>query len=124
MKPTINDNYIAEAYRIRKEYIEAIKTMESKTGLLEHYKSEIKKLSSIFSIEEVTEKNQDMINSRLNEIEDYMEKTRKQIQPLYDKIMELKNDSNILYDSIKEKYPTLSAEEIKEQIVPYVSEIK
>lgn len=123
MKPQINSQYIAESIRIRTDYLEAIKNMEKKTELLNHYMDEIKRLSSIFKIDEVTKDNQEEINNQLNHIEDYMDLTRKQIQPLYDTIEELKKASSILYDSIKEKYPTLTAEDIKEQIIPHVADI-
>lgn len=116
----LDDIYINESIRIRKTYLNNL----AKIALQEE---EIKKYSdSLNSIkeeinntdeEEVDEKFQMRIMLDMNKS---IDKIQKKLSPYYNEIRKLDTDQKTLYNSIKEKYPFISDEEIQKQIVPHI----
>ena len=51
-----------------------------------------------------------------------IEKIQEQISPNKEKISQLEKDSDLLYVSIHERYPELTVEDIREQIIPHLDE--
>jgi hypothetical protein len=124
----IDKKYIDIAIKIRKEYFSELEMMKSKEEILNHYKNEVqliyddleKIVSSYNGIVETDEPFQKELNSRLNEIEKIIVKTQKSLEPHLKKIEDLRKQSDILYNSIIDKYPELTSEEIQNQISEYL----
>jgi len=122
----INKQYIYSAIRIRKEYFIELEKIKEKEKILNQYKGEINNIYSLLEgmvkdyngIVETDEPFQKELNSKLNDIERVMLQTQKELQPNFEKIESLKEESTTLYNNILEKYPGITQEEIQDQIIP------
>lgn len=117
--------YISEAVRIRQEYVGSLKNILKEEDILNEKKSEITKIQN--SMEDVVESDMNDITKRLRlneqliKIERIIKNIQEKISPHYENIEKLRDDADKLYTSIKEKYPNISEDEIKEQIAPYIN---
>ena len=124
----INKQYIYSAVRIRKEYFQELEKIKEKEFILTKYKEEVRNVYSLLEnmvdgykgTIESDEPFQKELNDKLNDIEKVMVETQKELQPYFDKIDFLKEESSILYNNILEKYPGITQEEIQEQIIPHL----
>jgi chromosome segregation ATPase len=123
----IDIQLIDSAKEIRKKYLDALYEINLCEGDIKDLSEFLnKKLKSIENIQkfDLKEKPSEsefkrVLNLILKEIEEIEEKEiymRNKINPLYEKIESLKRDEDILYDTIKERYPNLSDYEIKTYI--------
>lgn len=115
----INKNYIERGKKIRKEFIQTSQKLElilnklkSVSEKLKEYHKDLKDLSE-------SEKNPEEIKrltlQKLTLIEKEGIKLNKEYKPLNDKMENLKKEESILYKNVKEKYPELTDEEIKNE---------
>lgn len=124
----IADIYIKEAVRIRKTYIDNLMYIVENEEEIVKYKEEIEQIGKDVNI--VSKKSADdpeykkFLNEKLNDLEINIEKAKKKILPYYDKIIKIQKDTENLWNSIKEKYPEITKEELQEQIIPYIKDIK
>ena len=122
----IAEQYINEGIRIRKIYMQNLK---------EIIKEEPKIMARKASFEKLQEEMGNIVKSDLNEMRKtlelnekliYLEKEIKYIQdiirPYYTNIENLKNDRDRLYLSIKEKYPSITEQQIEREIMSKVDE--
>lgn len=121
----LDDIYINEAIRIRKEYlynlIEIIKKEEEIKKYFEQLENIKKRMESLTDTErEINEKD---ITSVIIEISKNIDNIKKHILPYSDKIKKLDKDQRLLYNNIKDKYPNISNDEIQKQIVPHITPI-
>ena len=116
----ISDQYINEAVRIRKSYLSNLKeivdqepAIMKKKELFQIIQDEMKNIvySDVNDIRKTME-----LNEKLIYLEREIKSIQSIIQPYYDKIEKLKDDRDRLYLSIKEKYPNITPEEIKNDI--------
>lgn len=120
----IDKNYINEAIRIRKEYYDSINNILKQEKILLKKKEEIDKLRDNMEeivhsdIHDLTKKLK--LNNHLLSIDRIIKKIQEQIRPDYEKIEKLRTDADNLYNSIKEKYPNIKEDEIKDEISPYL----
>ena len=122
----INKRYLNEANRIRETYIRTIDNIKKEESLIENYKKEIEDLMK--SNSEYINKNSKLdinkikenLKEELNEIEIKIIKITEKMQPFFDKIDKLRDDSRILYRNIKEEYPELSETEIQKLILNFI----
>jgi len=120
----IDKSFIDSAKTIRKEFLEL-------NDKIYDYEKYVKDLSESFlRIADDLEnwrknelKNEKSVNSvgdymigKLNEIEDETNKLNKRIEPINKKLEKLREEELKLYKKIKERYPTLSDEQIIRQI--------
>lgn len=82
------------------------------TELSELNDSKVSKVKTKVDVEVVTKD----IMSIIEEIEQEAEKITRSVEGINKKIESLKKDEEILYDKIKEKYPTLSDEDIQKEV--------
>ena len=118
IKMKLDEIYIKESIRIRKEYLTNLTNIITKEDeirecimMMENIKQEM---------EDVDEPTEEFFMLRLTKINDTIDEIRKYITPYYDKITELDKTQRVLYHSIKEKYPDISDDEIQNQIVPHI----
>lgn len=124
LKKMIDKSYIESAKTIRKEFLELDSSLSDYkryvkeltdgfmriAGELQHWKeNKLMKESSVQSAGEFMLK-------KLDEIEQETEKLNKKIEPINSKMEKLREEENKLYRKIKERYPTLSDEQIIRQI--------
>lgn len=120
----IDKSYIESAKTIRKEFLELDSSLSDYkmyvkdltdsfmriAGELQQWKdNQLMKESSVQSAGEFMLK-------KLDEIEQETEKLNKKIEPINSKMEKLREEENKLYRKIKERYPTLSDEQIVRQI--------
>jgi len=119
----IDDIYIKEAVRIRKEYLENLSKVNvitdeySKLLLdLEDVKNKLDNISEKH-LENVSEK---QLKEMLDEIHLRTKKTFNTIKPYTQKTKELDKQQSLLYNKIKEKYPDLSDEDLYSELIPII----
>jgi prefoldin subunit 5 len=120
----IDKSFIESAKTIRKEFLELDSSLSDYKMYvkdltdsfmkiareLQHWKdNQLMKESSVQSAGEFMLK-------KLDEIEQETEKLNKKIDPINSKMEKLREEENKLYRKIKERYPTLSDEQIIRQI--------
>jgi chromosome segregation ATPase len=123
----INHNLLESAKYIRIEYESLMDKFNSyekqaldlrdfftkkTTELSELNDSKVSKVKTKVDVEVVTK---DIMNI-IEEIEQEAEKITRSVEGINKKIESLKKDEEILYDKIKEKYPTLSDEDIHKEV--------
>jgi vacuolar-type H+-ATPase subunit E/Vma4 len=122
----INDQYINEAVRIRKYYLQNLKEIVDQEPIIMKKKEAFQKIQDEMKTIVQSDANDIRKTMDLNEKLIYLEREIKSIQniiqPFYDKIEKLKDDRDRLYLSIKEKYPNITAEEIKNDISSKLNE--
>jgi uncharacterized coiled-coil DUF342 family protein len=124
----ISDLYIKEAVRIRRAYLDnLIYVLKHEKELIKH-KDEILKIgNNISEIAEKIENNpeyKEIINEKLIDLETNMDKVKNKLLPYYENIIKIRKDTETLWNSIQEKYPDITKDELKDQIIPYLKDIK
>lgn len=123
----IDQNFLESAKIIRREFL-------SLNNSLDTYQEDVKKLSDFFfkivkdledySNDEVSKikSNKDVeevktfLLNKLTEIETESNKLTQKIDPINRKIEKLREDEQILYKTIKLKYPDISDDDLKKEI--------
>jgi transcription termination factor NusB len=110
--------YINEAVRIRKTYMNNLVNIIEKEDEIEVYKKIMEDIKNEVENNEST--NDEYFIKKLMELNDNIEKIKGIIMPHYETIKELDSAQRILYNRIKEKHPTITDEEIQNEIVPFI----
>ncbi len=116
--------YINDAIRIRKEYKKSLESILNEKVPLDVKKKEIEDYQS--NMENIIDEDMNDITKRLKlnndlqKIERIIKEIQSKIKPHYDNIEKLRTDADRLYNSIMEKYPNVTEQEIKNQIAPYL----
>jgi len=117
----IDEHYIKEAIRIREEYL---KNLIYITEEEENIKKLISDLENIGKDIENTEgKSEKYYRDALFEIEIMIRKATEKIIPFHEKKKQLDKEQRKLYNSIKDKYPNITDDDMKGYIVPYIVKI-
>ncbi len=129
----IDNQLIESAKIIRTNYLNAMKNLNSyetdvrklanflteKMKSLETIKNvELKKKPNKEHLAEVTKK----LAEDLGAIEDEEQKLLKKVESINKDILKLQKEEEILYKTIKQRYPTLSDDEIRRQIQSHLKE--
>ena len=126
----ISKHYIDKGVEIRKSFLSVNKKLDNILG-------DIKKVGS--SLEKLTEELQRMsdgldeygdvemakisILGKLNEVEKQGNRLSSIYKPVNDELEELKNQEEMLYQTIKETYPNLTDDQIVIEFEPYIKKI-
>lgn len=126
----IDEHYIDNAIRIRKEYLKMTDKLSDCEDRIEVLNNKL--LSESKSLEDLSE-NLNKFNSaeeaqasifdKLNEVEIHLKKINDIYEPIHEKIEELKDQENLLYETICQKYPNLSNESIVHEINSHLEKI-
>ena len=117
----IDQIYINEAKRIRKEYLDNLLFITNEEKNIIKLTTDLKKISD--EIEESEIKNESYYKKVLTKIETMIQKTTDKIIPYQTKSEELDKQQRILYNTIKEKYPKISNDEIQNDIIPHIIKV-
>jgi len=116
----IAKEYINEAVRIRKTYLQNLENIVNQESKIMDRKNDYQKIQDEIKDIVFSDLNDIRKTMVINEKLIYLEKEIKNIQsiikPYYDIIEGLKDDRDRLYISIKEKYPNITPEQIKQEI--------
>lgn len=117
----IDEIYIKEAKRIRFEYLNNLVYISNEEENIQNLTLELNQIKE--DVENSDKKSDTYYKDALFEVEKLIKKTTDKIIPFHKKIKELDKDQRNLYNNIKEKYPKLSDDDIKNYILPYIIEI-
>jgi hypothetical protein len=122
----IADQYINEAKRIRRIYLQNIREILKQEPIIEGRKNVAKKIQKEMDIAIQSDLNDVRktleLNNKLLILEKELRKIQDIIRPFYDNIENLKTDTDRLYLSIKEKYPNLDLNIIQNEIMSSLDE--
>lgn len=113
--------YLNESKRIRKEYLENLAYIVDKEDEINIYVNEIKRIQNVIdnSPDDIFE---DFVE-KLKLIDENINKINKYINISYDKIKELDVDQRKLYYAIKDKYPNISDDDMKYEIMEFIEPV-
>jgi methionyl-tRNA synthetase len=129
----IDQQLIESAKQIRKRYLKAMSDLgvyeqdvrnlanflQEKSKVFEKIKDvELKKKPSKEELEKVTR----LIVNEITSVEDEEQKILKKVESINIEMGKLQKEEEILYQTIKKRYPKLSDKQIKEEIQSYLQE--
>ena len=119
--------FIEKAVNIRKEYIKCIESVDLDMNKIQECKKTISELldkgDSIieaYNSQKVKGNENSQIQEVIDNIVYTIENLKKDIQPYKDRIKELEDESQKLYQAISDRYPNLSEDDMKNQIIPHL----
>jgi len=117
----IEELYINDAKRIREEYLNNLIYIASEEDNIKSLTSDLEQIGK--DIEESDSKSDTFYRDALFEVEKMIKKATEKIVPYYEKIKDLDKQQRKLYNTIKDKYPNLSDDDMKNSIIPHILEI-
>jgi chromosome segregation ATPase len=124
----IDKQYVESARNIKSEFISLNKKLEiykkelvNLSGFLENTIKELDLLTKkqVSSKTELTNVGEQLIK-KLEDVELEEKKLSSLIKPINDRIDKLREEENILYKALKQKYPNISDEELKKELHSYL----
>jgi small-conductance mechanosensitive channel len=112
--------FIEQAKHIRIEYIKVYKNMNECESKIEVYKNQLIDIKK--EIDNVDNEND--FKEKLIIIEKNIKNIETILKPHLDKIKNLEKSADTLFENIKERYPNISKEEIQNELIPHLMEIK
>jgi hypothetical protein len=117
----IDKIYIDEAIRIREEYLKNLIYLTQEEENIKSLTSDLEQIQK--DVEKSNVKDESFYRNALMEIEVMISKALEKIMPFDEKKKELDKKQRNLYNIIKEKYPTISDNEIQDDIIPHIIKI-
>jgi len=121
MENNISKTYLDEALRIRKEYLKCIKIIEKKEAF-KQYKNELDDIRNAIINTDI-EKLENLLLEKAKLIDNKLLDIYYELSPIYETFNNLEYDADKLYDAIRQKYPKLKTEEIRNQLWSYIEKI-
>lgn len=124
----IDRQYVESARNIKSEFTSLNKKLEiykkelvNLSGFLENTIKELDLLTKkqVSSKTELTNVGEQLIK-KLEDVELEEKKLSSLIKPINDRIDKLREEENILYKALKQKYPNISDEELKKELHSYL----
>jgi predicted nucleic acid-binding Zn-ribbon protein len=123
----IDKFYLEEARRIRMEYLKNLNEINSRVPFIEKFKQKIlsyqDKIKNIVNSDKSDSIKETIFLSEVESLSNDIETLEKEIKPFYNNIKKLSDDSLKLKEAIEQKYIGITIDEIKNQIIPYVSDL-
>lgn len=117
----IDDRFIKEAIRIREEYLLNVKDIKDKEGKIISIKDDINNAYEMAI--KASDMDKELIESKIDRLRNDVNDITKYIQPIMKNINDLRNDADVLYENIKDKYPNITKDELIDIMAPYMKEI-
>jgi uncharacterized protein YhaN len=117
----IDEIYIKEAVRIREEYLNNLVYLAKEEENIKELTKELNQIAK--DVEDSDAKGEKYYRDALFEVELTIRKATDKVIPYYDKTKELDKQQKNLYDTIKDKYPNISDEEMKKEIIPHIIKV-
>lgn len=112
--------FIEQAKQIRREFIKNSKEVVKCEGKIESYKQDLNKLQ-----EELNENmDEQTIREKLALIERNIKSIEIVLAPFNVKVQQLEKDADKLFTSIKERHTSMSPDDIRNELIPHLMEIK
>jgi hypothetical protein len=128
MRKIISDNYLEKFYNYRKDYFKYTHLIIGKEELVKSHKESVDDI-----IKNVKEYNfdgfsEEEIKKHLDEkfilISNKVDELLTELKPLYEKITNIKSESDNLYQAVLEKYPGIDINDMKLQIINYIGKFE
>lgn len=113
--------YLNESKRIRKEYLENLAYIVKNEDVINFHINEINNIKDILN--DSPDSNKDEFINQLKIMDENLQKISKHIQKYYDNIKQLDVDQRKLYYNIKDKYPNISDDDIKNEIIEFIEPV-
>jgi hypothetical protein len=117
----IDQIYINEAIRIREEYLDNLIYIANEEEYIRGLSSDLQTLNDEISKSE--KKDEKYYRDALFEVDLMIRKATEKINPYYDKVKELDKKQRSLYNTIKDKYPNITDDEMKKDIIPHIVKV-
>jgi len=111
--------FIEQAKMIRLEYIKNIKEIVKCENKVEEYKQRLTVIQN-----EIKDVDIETAKLKLEEVEKNIHNIENILKPYTLKIKELESSADRLFESIKERHPHLSMDEIKNELIPHLIKIE
>ena len=126
---SIDELYLKQAYNIRIDYENVHLLVNNREKDINNLKKSIKSLKEELQRAQKDIKNGDKtimnnVYKILGKLEDESQKLSKVINPIENKMDELRRDEVILHETLKEKYPHVDDRSLKDAIINYIVERK
>lgn len=119
MNNRLDQRFINMAIKIRKDFLKSLKEATQKQEIVNHYLNELNELKNDLD----NSKNDEDLVSKLRVIEQKIKAIEKEMSVLVDKRTKLEKEEIQLLEMIKERYPDITENELKEQIYPYIQNL-
>jgi len=118
----IDKRQIEESKRIRNEYLICLENVKIFENKLVKLTTELNNVVSTIE-ESINELDEELINNKLNDLDKQISNIQIEMKPDMKKIKQLKKEADILFESIRDKNPGVTKEELKNELYPHISEI-
>lgn len=114
----MDKKFIEQAKHIRIEYIKNLNDVLKCEEKINKYKDELKVIQENLSSEDSS------LLSKMAVIEKNLKTIENIMNPFTKKVKRLEKEADTLFDNIKERHPELSPEDIQNELIPHLKEIK
>jgi hypothetical protein len=115
----MDKKFIEQAKNIRREYIKSVNDILSCEDKINYYKT---KLSEVQLNMQSTSK--DDIRIKMMDIEKNIKVIENLMNPHTNKVKSLEKEADILFENIMERHPNYTKEDIQNELIPHLKEIK
>jgi hypothetical protein len=112
--------FIEQAKNLRREFIKNNKDIVNCEEKIEIFKKELIDVKNQMN----DEMNEQILREKLILVEKNIKSIEKILEPYTLKIKKLQNDADRLFDSIKERHTNMTTEQIQNELIPHLIEIK
>jgi hypothetical protein len=120
MKYKLDQRFIDQAVRIRKEYLRSLKVALERQEIVKYYIEELQKLNN--SLDDITDKKELLV--KIDDIQKNVTVIENEMKWHLTKREELEKDEKNLCELVLDRYPGITEDDIKEQIYPHIQNLK
>jgi len=117
----IEQLYINEAKRIREEYLNNLIYIANEEDTIKGLTNDLEQISE--DVEASEKKDEKYYRDALFEVELMIRKATEKIFPYHEKVKDLDKQQRKLYNTIKDKYPDITDEDMQKEIIPHILEV-
>lgn len=115
----MDKKFIEQAKNIRRQYIKNLNDILKCEDEISFYKKELNVINNHLNFE-----NEENLKYKMFEIEKNIKKIETIMTPFGKKVKELEKEADKLFENIKERHPEYTVEDIQNELIPHLKEIK
>lgn len=115
----MDKKFIEQAKSIRREYIKNLNDVLKCEEKINIYKEELIKVQ-----QSLTNGDEQLLKEKMIDIEKNLKHIENIMTPFSMKVKRLEKDATILFENIKERHPDYTTQDIQNELIPYLKEIK
>lgn len=119
MNNRLDQRFIDMAVKIRRDFLKSLKEATQKQEIVNHYLNELNDLKTDLE----NSKNNDDLVSKLKVIEQKIRIIENEMSVLVERRSKLEKEEIKLLETIKERYPEITEDELKQQIYPHIQNL-